>query len=56
MLKAADPWARRQAARFLGSFGPYAKDAVPALTAVLDDRDEGVRKAAAEALKGIQQK
>jgi HEAT repeat protein len=55
-LKARDPWARRQAARFLGSFGSYSKDAVPALTAALDDRDEGVRKAAAEALKGIQRK
>jgi HEAT repeat protein len=55
-LQAADPWARRQAARFLGSFGSYAKDAVPALSAALQDTDEGVRKAAAEALKGIQQK
>jgi HEAT repeat protein len=55
-LKAADPWARCQAAHFLGSFGPYAKDAAPALSAVLDDKDEGVRKAAEEALKRIQQK
>jgi len=42
-LKAPDPWARRQAARYLGRLGPYAKDAVPALTA-------------ADALKSIQQK
>jgi HEAT repeat protein len=55
-LNAKDPWARRQAAHFLGHFGPFAKDAVPALTATLDDKDEGVRKAAAEALKGIQRK
>jgi HEAT repeat protein len=55
-LKAADPWARRQAARFLGSFGPNAKGAAPALTAALEDKDEGVRKAAADALKRIQSK
>jgi HEAT repeat protein len=52
-LKAADPWARRQAARFLGSFGPYARDAAPALSALLEDGDEGVRNAAAEALKAV---
>ena len=55
-LKAADPWARRQAARILGAFGTYAKEAAPALSAVLEDEDEGVRKAAVEALKRIQQK
>lgn len=54
-LKARDPWARRQAARFLGSLGPYARDAVPALSAALQDKDEGVREAAAAALKRIQQ-
>jgi HEAT repeat protein len=55
-LKAADPWARCQAARFLSSFGPYARDAVLALTAALDDKDEGTRQAAAEALKNIRGK
>jgi HEAT repeat protein len=55
-LKATDPWARRQAARYLGRLGPYAKDAAPALSAALDDKDEDVRRAAAEALKSIQQK
>jgi HEAT repeat protein len=55
-LKVSDPWVRLQAARFLGSFGPYAREAVPALSAVLEDRDEGVRQAAAEALKRIQPK
>ena len=55
-LKAPDPWARRQAARYLGRLGPYAKDAAPALSAALDDKDEDVRRAAAEALKSIQQK
>ena len=55
-LKSANPWARRQAARFLGRLGPYGKEAAPALTVVLEDQDEGVRAAAAEALKRIQQK
>lgn len=55
-LKASDPWARRQAARFLGRLGPYGKEATTALASVLEDTDEGVRKAAAEALKRIQQK
>jgi HEAT repeat protein len=55
-LKASDPWARRQAARFLGRLGPYGKDAASALSAALDDKDEGVRKAAAEALKKVQPK
>jgi HEAT repeat protein len=55
-LKAKDPWARLQAARFLGSFGPTSKDAVPALTVALEDKDEGVRKAAAEALERIRPK
>jgi HEAT repeat protein len=53
-LKAADPWARRQAARYLGSLGPAARDAAPALTAALQDPDEGVRTAAARALKNVQ--
>jgi HEAT repeat protein len=55
-LTAADPWARRQAAHFLGSLGPAAKEAAPALNAALEDRDEGVRDAAAKALKSIHQK
>jgi HEAT repeat protein len=55
-LTAADPWARRQAVRYLGLLGPNARDAAPELAALLEDRDEGVRKAAAEALKNIQQK
>jgi HEAT repeat protein len=55
-LKAPNPWARRQAARFLGRLGPYGREAAPALVAVLEDRDEGVRTAAAEALKRVQQK
>jgi len=53
-LKAADPWARRQAAKFLAKLGPSAKDAADDLTALLDDKDEGVREAATKALKSIQ--
>lgn len=52
-LKSSDPWARRQAAQFLGAIGPHAKDAAPALAAVLEDKDEAVRDAAAKALKSI---
>jgi HEAT repeat protein len=55
-LKAADPWARQQAARFLGKLGPLAKDAADDLAALLDDADEGTRQAAAEALKNIRGK
>src|SRR5262249_30386654 len=55
-LKATDPWARRRAAGFLGSLGPFAKDAAEDLSALLDDKDEGVRKAASEALTRVRQK
>jgi HEAT repeat protein len=55
-FRATDPWARRQAARFLGRLGPYGKDAAPALSAALEDKDEGVRDAAAAALKSVQRK
>src|SRR5262249_59650998 len=52
-LKASDPWVRRQAVRFLGKLGSHSKDAIEDLTALLKDDDEGVRQAAAEALKRI---
>jgi HEAT repeat protein len=55
-LKAADPWARQQAACFLGKLGQSAKDAADDLAALSDDKDEGARKAAAEALKSIRGK
>jgi HEAT repeat protein len=55
-LKAADPWARRRAAHFLGALGPNARDAAKALSALLKDQDEGVRAAAADALARIQKK
>jgi HEAT repeat protein/beta-lactamase regulating signal transducer with metallopeptidase domain len=46
--------ARREAAEALGNLGPDAKAAVPALTKLLDDRQEQVRKAARVALNKIQ--
>jgi HEAT repeat protein len=55
-LKAPDPLARQQAARFLGKLGPLAKDVAEDLAALLEDRDEGARKAAAEALKSVRGK
>ena len=40
----------------LGAIGPTAKDAIPALTELLDDPDPLVAKAAAESLAKIQDK
>jgi HEAT repeat protein len=45
---------RRNAAECLGKLGPLAQAAVPTLTRLLTDENEGVRKAAAEALKQIE--
>jgi HEAT repeat protein len=53
-LKSPDPWVRRRAADCLGSLGPNAKEAAPALSALLEDGDEGVRAAAGKALQSIQ--
>jgi HEAT repeat protein len=55
-LTAADPWARRQAIRYLGLLGPVARDAAPEVSALLEDQDAGVREAAAASLKIIQPK
>jgi HEAT repeat protein len=55
-LSAPHPWAQCQAAHYLGKLGAEAKDAVPELTRALDDKGEGVRDAAAKALKAIQGK
>ncbi len=56
-FKHEDPRVRQDAARFLGLIGPDAGAAVTALTQAKDkDEDEGVRKAAAEALGKIQAK
>jgi HEAT repeat protein len=56
VLKAADPWARQQAANYLGKLGPSAKEAADDLAALSDDKDEGVRQAATEALKSVRGK
>src|SRR5262249_22050969 len=45
--------ARLEAARAIAEMGPAAKDAVPALIAVLKDKNREVRKAAAGALGKI---
>jgi HEAT repeat protein len=55
-LKAADPWARRQAVRYLGTLGSAAREAAAEVSALLKDSDEGVRAAAGEALKSMQRK
>ena len=55
-LKAADPWDRQQAARFLGKLGQSAKDAADDLAALLEDKDEATREAAAQALKSVRGK
>ena len=46
---------RRDAADALGKLGPAAKTAVPALTKLLNDKNEDIRKAASKALKKIQE-
>ena len=51
-----NPGIRPIAAAALGESGPDAKDAIPALTAVLKEKDETVRTVAAEAIKKIEQK
>ena len=48
-----EPYILPMAAGALGHIGPAAKDAVPALTALLRDKDWGARFAAARALGGI---
>jgi len=55
-LSAPHPWAQAKAALYLGKLGAEARDAVPELTRALDDSDEGVRHAAAKALKAVQRK
>jgi HEAT repeat protein len=48
-------FSREDAALALGKLGPKAKIAVPALTALLTDSDDGMREAAATALWKIEQ-
>jgi HEAT repeat protein len=45
---------RRQAAGALGSIGPGARAAIPALKAALHDPEAGVREAAAAALAAVE--
>ncbi len=45
-LKEGDFFARLQAAKTLGHFGPLAEDAVPALIEALADENEAMRKEA----------
>jgi HEAT repeat protein len=52
-LKDHEPDVRRSAAIGLGTFGEQAKDAIPALQTLLNDRDVRVREAAGKALTRI---
>jgi hypothetical protein len=52
-LTNADLNVRSEAATAVGKIGPDARDAVPALTALLQDPNEEVRKVAATALEKI---
>ena len=53
LLRDASEWARVNAAFALGGMDAAARDAVPALTAALDDRSHFVVRAAADALGAI---
>ena len=52
-LKDKDKFVRLQSAKALGSVGPSAREAVPALTAATRDDEPLVARAATEALKRI---
>jgi HEAT repeat protein len=52
-LRNEDPRVRRTAAETIGSFGPSARNAVPALRRALRDDDTDVRQAASDALLSI---
>lgn len=53
-LKHANAGLRALAAKYLGEFGPDAKEALPDLTLLLQDKDPLVRDAAAVAIKNIE--
>lgn len=55
-FKDKDPWTRQHSAVSLGLLGPAANEAVPALTAALQDPVDAVRRAVTDALKQIQAK
>ena len=52
-LKDSDNEVRALSANALGQLGPSARKSIPALREALHDRDEDVRKEAADALKAI---
>jgi len=52
-LKDSDNEVRALSASALGQLGPSARKSIPALREALHDRDEDVRKEAADALKAI---
>jgi HEAT repeat protein len=54
-LKDHEPWIRSTAAQSLGSIGPEAKDAIPALTQALQDPDQTVVHFAGAALRLIRE-
>jgi hypothetical protein len=53
-LKHTNAGLRALAAKYLGEFGPDAKDALPDLTLLLQDKEPLVRDAAAVAIKNIE--
>ncbi len=53
-LKMPDPQGRAEAARTLGSLGPWAQAAIEPLGGLLEDNDENVRQAAQDSLQKIQ--
>jgi HEAT repeat protein len=56
LLKDENTGVRAQAAKSLGSLGPDAKAALPALKEAAKDKEEAVRKAAEDAVELIMRK
>jgi HEAT repeat protein len=52
-LQTGGAYTKAHAAEILAEMGPAAKEALPALRALLDDKSENVRRAAAEAVEKI---
>ena len=53
-LQNANAGVRALAAKYLGEIGPDAKETVPDLTLLLQDKDQLVRDAAEQAIKNIE--
>ena len=53
LLKEGDPQGRRQAAIVLATIGPDAREAIPALSKALKDKEPTVRQAVKDALEKI---